>query len=248
MSLPEPNEAGQKLNDEALAPSVADRAILLRAAEIAYRNPLISKLTSVSCATSHRSCYRTQARSNGVLYRCALRTNRRHIEAVGDSIETFGFAGFFGVPMAYRSLGAASASSQLPVLLKPKFEVAEGLATQPEYEAIVGAKRQVIRSVRKVWKQFQTAALSCFSFIESAGWLYGYQLTKRTLKVGDAFKPHLDGQHSQKQTAKQTLGPTFAGLAEQGMGLQEQANLAQSILKNLGSAVAWLDWLCSVDT
>ncbi len=69
--------------------------------------------------------------------------------------------------MAYRSLGATATSSQLPVLLKPKFVVAEGLATRPDMEATVGAKKHLIRSMRKVWKQFHTAALSCFSYIES---------------------------------------------------------------------------------
>ena len=49
---------------------------------------------------------------------------RRHFEGVGGN-ETFGFAGFFGVPLCYQGFGSEQETDQCPVLLKPKHVVKE---------------------------------------------------------------------------------------------------------------------------
>ncbi|HCG72069.1 MAG TPA: hypothetical protein DE038_02070, partial [Nitrospina sp.] len=40
-------------------------------------------------------------------------------------IETFGFAGFFGVPLCYQGFSHEQQTDQCPVLLKPKHAVKE---------------------------------------------------------------------------------------------------------------------------
>jgi uncharacterized protein YbcC (UPF0753/DUF2309 family) len=49
---------------------------------------------------------------------------RRHLESLGP-YETFGFAGFFGVPVRYRPYGAAHTTAQAPVLVRPSLTVDE---------------------------------------------------------------------------------------------------------------------------
>ena len=49
---------------------------------------------------------------------------RRHFEEVGGN-ETFGFAGFFGVPLSYQGFGSELETDQCPVLLKPKHVIKE---------------------------------------------------------------------------------------------------------------------------
>ena len=49
---------------------------------------------------------------------------RRHFEEVGGN-ETFGFAGFFGVPLSYQGFGSEQETDQCPVLLKPKHVIKE---------------------------------------------------------------------------------------------------------------------------
>lgn len=50
---------------------------------------------------------------------------RRALEAVWPGIQTFGFAGFFGLPVAYTPLGTEARRPQLPGLLEPSMEVTD---------------------------------------------------------------------------------------------------------------------------
>ncbi len=239
--LPEPVTDSSASKTSQRLPEVEQRAVLLRAAELAYRERLLGQLQTTRqelpqaapAVEEPRAGSASNRKLAQMVFCIDVRSERirRHLESVSDAIESFGFAGFFGVPMAYRSLGAAAASSQLPVLLKPKFEVSEGLHASPEDEAGISVKRRATRLARKVWKQFQSAALTSFAFIESAGWLYAYSLTQRTRQKPMTTNPQDDGQQSGQPYR---LGPTLAGLEAQGVDVDQQIGIAQSILKNLG--------------
>lgn len=54
---------------------------------------------------------------------------RRAIEAAWPAVQTVGFAGFFGLPVAYTPLATAARRPQLPGLLAPRFEVTERVAS-----------------------------------------------------------------------------------------------------------------------
>src|SRR4029079_3331386 len=50
---------------------------------------------------------------------------RRALEAQGADIQTWGVAGFFGVPIEYMPLASDEARPQLPGLLAPKYRVTD---------------------------------------------------------------------------------------------------------------------------
>jgi uncharacterized protein len=50
---------------------------------------------------------------------------RRHIEEVSPDVETFGAAGFFGIPMYFRGLGDAHYSALCPIVVMPRFWLIE---------------------------------------------------------------------------------------------------------------------------
>jgi uncharacterized protein YbcC (UPF0753/DUF2309 family) len=50
---------------------------------------------------------------------------RRHLEEVSPEVETFGTAGFFGVPMYYRGAGDAHFAALCPIVIKPTTWVVE---------------------------------------------------------------------------------------------------------------------------
>lgn len=102
--------------------------VWLEAYEDTYRQALIERISAgrVAAAASH-----SRPRAQVVL--CIdVRSEpfRRHIEAQGP-IETFGYAGFFGVPMNHAAFDGDERFPLCPVLLKPKHAVDE--IVRPEH-------------------------------------------------------------------------------------------------------------------
>jgi uncharacterized protein YbcC (UPF0753/DUF2309 family) len=165
---------------------------------------------------------------------------RRHLESVSGEVETFGFAGFFGLPMAYRSAGSGGAVSQLPVLLSPSFEVKEGLRPggPGEPDRTGGAwleRRYDVRALRKVVKVFQASAASCFSFVEAVGLAYCVRLAAASLGWSPvAASGRYDGVAS---SDRHRLGPILGSASAGDAGpldVDRRAAMAESILRNLG--------------
>ncbi|MDZ7709723.1 MAG: DUF2309 domain-containing protein [Roseovarius sp.] len=124
---------------------------------------------------------------------------RRALEAQGGDIETIGFAGFFGLPVAHKPKGTDMAQAHLPALLSPALTScshAEG-----EDEARIAA-----RAIR-AWGRFRQAAVSSFAFVEAAGPAYGWKLVKDALGLGAKSlapdpMPHIEGGLSAEQKAE----------------------------------------------
>ncbi len=96
---------------------------------------------------------------------------RRALEAQSPSITTLGFAGFFGVPIEYQPLGAATARPQLPGLLAPKLRVTDvGVPDE------LGPRRAARLELASAWKYFKANAISGFSFVEALGLFYAGKL------------------------------------------------------------------------
>lgn len=156
---------------------------------------------------------------------------RRHLEAVGQGIETLGFAGFFGMPLEFVPLGSKTGPAQCPVLLQPAFAVQESIhgADQADEQRAI-ASRNSIRRSRKLWKSFQTSAVSCFSFVESIGLAYLGKILSDSLRLSrPASAAKADGL---KRKAK--LVPSLSCNHDHGLNAETQVNLAAGMLRNLG--------------
>ena len=99
---------------------------------------------------------------------------RRALEAQNDGIQTRGFAGFFGLPIAYQEPGTELARPQLPGLLKPSIVASPKVNGNVSHTALVGRKL----SARQ--QRLQAASPATFSFVEAAGLAYGVKLLKKT--------------------------------------------------------------------
>jgi uncharacterized protein len=105
---------------------------------------------------------------------------RRAAEALSPTVQTMGFAGFFGLPMAYRPIGSALSRPQLPGLLPSAFEVSEtfrapGAAAAngaPTSDAQVVASRQDALARSEQWRTATRWPGAALSFVETAGWGY----------------------------------------------------------------------------
>ncbi|TWU55335.1 DUF2309 domain-containing protein [Rubripirellula reticaptiva] len=207
------------------------RYTLLRAGEIAYRDGLLDSLAISNSQTAETNdCKLAQ-----MVFCIDVRSERirRQLETQSSDVETFGFAGFFGMGFDFAKLGQSCGNSHLPVLLKPQFKVHEGIkdsGTANEAQAI--ADRSQTRSWRKLWKNFQTSAVGCFSFVETTGLLYGFKLLGRSIGYTPwSVNASVDGVAIQD---RKKVGPTLRGLHEQGITPSLLADMAEGMLRNLG--------------
>ncbi len=149
---------------------------------------------------------------------------RRHLEAVGP-YETFGFAGFFGIPLRWRTLGSHEAQARCPVLVSPRHEVTERPLENPDRflarEAGRGAAHEALHDTKK-------GLGSPFALAEAAGWLTGPLAAARTFAPGRSVKA-LGSDRPDTEVVIDAADHDVAGFT-----LDERALFAEAIVKTIG--------------
>ena len=133
---------------------------------------------------------------------------RRAFEAQSPEIETIGFAGFFGLPLAHKSQGSDIEQAHMPVLLVPAITTASYGSEEEEQEFRITAR------AKRAWGRFRQAAVSSFAFVEAAGPAYGVKLVK------DAFG--LGAKGLRPEPAPHVVG---------GLTAEQKANTAAAVLR-----------------
>lgn len=206
------------------------RFALLRATERAYERTLIDSLNQHGGGDQTNDAQQPLAQ---MVFCIDVRSERyrRSLETISSEVQTFGFAGFFGVPIAYQAMGEQSASPQVPALLSPQFTIKETIRGASEKAAATAIERRGFRrSLRKMWKQFQTSAVGCFGFVETTGLGFGWKLLSKSVRP-QAVSARFDGVATSSQSK---LGPDIRQLEQLGLSGDQQADMAESILRGIG--------------
>jgi len=98
---------------------------------------------------------------------------RRHLENIGD-YQTYGIAGFFGVPVSFMELGKGSEMHLCPVLLTPKNLVLE--MTVADAEDV-----HAVTALEKALHELKESVFSPFVTVEAIGLLFGFDMVGKTL-------------------------------------------------------------------
>jgi hypothetical protein len=167
---------------------------------------------------------------------------RRAIEAANTGIQTVGFAGFFGLPIAYTPIGTTAQRPQLPGLLAPAMQVSE-VIVQPTGSsasldvAALTSQRQRNMDAAEQWGHLTQWPGSAFSFVEAVGLAYGKKVFNwlRTAKEERA-RNDLNGIPKRWQSL---CRPTLLNLA-----LDERVRLAAQILHAMGLDRKLAPWVC----
>ncbi|GAB3081763.1 putative inorganic carbon transporter subunit DabA [Micromonospora schwarzwaldensis] len=211
-----PGETVAVLRDVAcqLTPS-RQAEVWLAAAEHAYRRRLRHRLDrgerrpAAGPPVLAQAVFCIDVRSEGL---------RRHLEATGP-VDTYGFAGFFGLPVRTVTAGARRGRDRCPVLMRPVATVEESPASARAGHAVR------VRRSRQAWRRAYAAAkanpVGAFAFVEVAGVLATAALLVRAAAPG-RFAPVHD------HTA-----PTAVDLAA-AMTLDEQVYYAEATLRTIG--------------
>ena len=160
---------------------------------------------------------------------------RRALEATWPAIQTIGFAGFFGLPLAYTPLATTARRPQLPGLLAPALEAVDRVGDGPEPvaggEATLQRAAVEARRRRFAWGTQWSAASrlpqSAFSFVEAAG--AGY-LGKLARWLRPAASPRVSEDLAGLPARyRRVCRPTL-----QDLGLEARVSLAATILHAMG--------------
>ena len=163
---------------EALLQAQRNDWLLQNAAEIAYQQPLIRGLSQPQpVPAAAPSPPAVQA-----LFCIDVRSEvfRRALESVSPAVQTRGFAGFFGLFIAYSPVGSALTRPQLPGLLAPVQHVSEDVGSAGLGQVLATQRRNALQW-RQRWAEFRAAPASAFSFVETMGLLYGAKLLSDSL-------------------------------------------------------------------
>jgi len=166
---------------------------------------------------------------------------RRSLETVAPSVETLGFAGFFGILIEYVPLGAARGRVHTPVIFNPAHRICERVKDADGQATLQQATKRRERMARaKTWKGFKLSASSCFSFVEAAGLTYLPKLITDgfgwSRPVPNPFTQGLDHQAVERIAPSLTAtaaGPG-CGHADSGIPEGEWVDHAERILRAMG--------------
>jgi uncharacterized protein YbcC (UPF0753/DUF2309 family) len=209
-------------------PAVLARYLMQVAGEVSHRRSLLADIaTDKQPAATRRPTVQ-------MVFCIDVRSEvlRRHLEGQSKLVETCGFAGFFGMPLEFVRLGTAFGAAHCPVLLQPTFPVFERLlGASGERVAAAIDHRKLLRKGRKLWKGFQSSAISCYSFVESLGLAYLPKLFTDSIGVTRPVSdPRNDGLSRDEQ---RRLGPDLDG-SDDPLPLDQRISLAEGMLRNLG--------------
>lgn len=131
---------------------VAIRMVLLRASEIGYRKSLLEQLRLEGSSESDQKLAQ-------MVFCIDVRSERirRNLESLSPELDTFGFAGFFAIPMEYRRLGNPSGDANVPALIRPSFRVKETPPAAETATAIESRKRSKLWN--KLWQGLQKSEI-----------------------------------------------------------------------------------------
>ena len=149
---------------------------------------------------------------------------RRNLEKLGP-YATFGFAGFFGFAMQFKSLGSALSLDLCPVLIKPSKSV-----TEIDKDGSCDRKlnlQSLLATAVQLRKRLKSSLLGAFGLVEAFGLASALPLFARTLAP------------RQYESAFQSVGKQFCGhgrteIDASAFSLEEKIALARGNLKAIG--------------
>ncbi|MYM22189.1 DUF2309 family protein [Duganella sp. FT135W] len=222
------------------APTVlrqAEQALLVDevwqvALEVGYQRDLAQRLLSVADPTEELPAVEVQA-----AFCIDVRSEplRRALETAWPAVQTIGFAGFFGLPVAYTPLATNARRPQLPGLLAPTTEVTDCLLPTNASEGVSGEVLQAAASRSRLARFAQTKQWdatgrwpsTAFSYVESAG--LGY--------VGKLGQWLLPSKKARARDDLEGLAARYRAICRPqivGLSLDAKVSLAAAVLHAMG--------------
>jgi uncharacterized protein YbcC (UPF0753/DUF2309 family) len=203
------------------------KSMWLEAKEGNFRDRLLGLLSRpepgpVAERPDVQAAFCIDARSEGLV---------RHLQACGP-YDTFGFAGFFGVPVRWRPLGAPESSPRCPPLLAADHEVAEQPLVPQDALGYLSAQRAA-GAGHEAFHASKGSLAGPFALAEAAGYIMGPAAAVKTLAPG--LVRSLRGLATRRAARLQTR-PAIAAEqdASSGFALDERVTFAKNVVRTMG--------------
>ncbi|MFB6087594.1 MAG: DUF2309 domain-containing protein, partial [Haloarculaceae archaeon] len=237
-ALDAPIEPGRRAAEPVAHDEVPLPEVWLTAWERSHRDRL---LESVSRTSAESTPAGESARPAAQLVFCIDTRSevvRRHVEAVGQN-ETYGYAGFFGIPMRYQAYGADVAVDACPPVLDAQHRIADRPTRDADEERDRYDRwRGVLDAGKMVLATLSSNAATAFSFVENAGPGYGAALAARTLlptRVYDALHD-ADRTPDEREFCEPSVeyNPDSVHALREGLHLDEKVEYARTAFELMG--------------
>jgi hypothetical protein len=152
---------------------------------------------------------------------------RRQLEGIGD-YQTFGIAGFFGVPVSFMELGKGSEMHLCPVLLTPKNVVLE-MSMHGEQEP------QTLGALEKALHALKESVLTPFVTVEAIGLLFGFDMVGKTV-APRAYNNWRHRMHPRKPVTRLLLDKLTREQADSIVRAVQRAVIVKAMEQELGLA------------
>lgn len=150
---------------------------------------------------------------------------RRALESVGD-YQTFGFAGFFGIPAAIFNKTTGESYASCPVLLQPKHQITESYCSTAKLARDLRGYRLIV-FFKKFYQSLKYNFTTPFSLVEALGLFSGLWMAIKSLSPNFGMRI--------KKLLNYVMRPkTYFELDITGISMEEQCRYAESALKIMG--------------
>lgn len=208
-------------------PPPVRKSIWLEAKEGNFRDRLLGMLSRPDPGPAAerpdvQAAFCIDARSEGLV---------RHLQACGP-YDTYGFAGFFGVPVRWRPLGSTESQPRCPPLLTPDHDVAEQPLVPDGAIGYLNAQRAA-GAGHEAFHSSKGSLAGPFALAEAAGYLMGPAAATRTLAPG--FVRRLRGLAARRVGPPPTRPAVDAERdGSSGFPLEDRVSFAKSVVRTMG--------------
>jgi uncharacterized protein YbcC (UPF0753/DUF2309 family) len=113
---------------------------------------------------------------------------RRHVESIAD-YETYGYAGFFGIAMDYKSPNDGIIRKSCPPIVSSAYTVSESAQENKKDNLVAFEKKNDIRKFANYFlSRMKNMLPSAFGYVEGSGFFYGLSLIARTIVPGSIYR------------------------------------------------------------
>jgi len=224
--------------------------IWLDAFERNYRNRLLSQLANASIQRGAFELVPQKRPKAQAVFCIDVRSEafRRNLEQKGH-FDTYGFAGFFAVPLAHQEFGSDEPSSQCPVLIRPKYLVGE--------EPVEGSERLAtrtlnhkdsVKALEEALFEVKNTSVSPFALVETFGGFGLLEMFSRSFSpklkkaigniLAKIFVPSVQTRPVLKADSHRTHAHYHVGIpSEDQIAIAENSLRIMGLLNNFGRLV-----------